>query len=45
MRKAEIEKNGDATIYGIDGLADGEECTVEVSPDGTVIAIEHEDDE
>lgn len=45
MTKAEIEKHGDKTIYSIDGVAGGEECCVEVSPDGTVIAVEHEDDE
>lgn len=45
LNKAEREMESGEFLYDIEGLAAGIEYEIEISPDGTVLEIEKEDDE
>jgi uncharacterized membrane protein YkoI len=45
LRSAEIEEENGASIYSLEGDANGKQWCVEVSPNGDVLDVEQEDDD
>lgn len=44
LKEAEMEKEDGKWIYEVEGVADGKEYEIEITPEGKILEIEEEDD-